>query len=539
MSKSKEPLSETPLQRELKLLRERIEQLLDLVLNRVFSLKPESARRRRWYLIFLFFFCGFVISTIDERYSIGLWVLHIQDIFMYLFIPSYADSYTGNPFIKAFEFGVNAFLNLNTFQYFPILLIAFFTARQLAARYLSDIFEIDGQSIALKFITQVSLTGSNDTIRIKNGDIAPDDIMSPIYKIGGPGKVIVDIDSVALFEKPNGTPNIIGPTANQPQGKAILDGFERLRNVIDLRDQHSDPFSVSSRSRDGIKISAVDVKIIYSISRDDKKMSDGLPYPFSYDAVKKLVYDDTAIVIDRNKLSISPSSPRLVWLPSALGLIKSELGRIMGRYELAKYLASFGEPEHKQAEKREGEIAKLAKMNLPTREKKPAPRPVPAPPEFKPRHEITKVFYEYKIESEFKKKSQDRGIDIPWVGVGTWNTPIEIITEQHIKAWLLSKENSNLGNNDALKNLYNKTIQQKMETLIQDVPILAYQKAIARNDHNHNNAVRMLLVEYRQQLRNAAEFLQAKGEVVPDVIIRAIEHIYKILGYDNWHWIGK
>jgi hypothetical protein len=110
---------------------------------------------------------------------------------------------------------IQTFTNAEVFQYLPIFLAPFFIALQSAAIYLADIFELSDVRVARSFIWEVALSGSDETIRITKGDIADEHRTSSNYLIGGPGKVIVDLDSVALFEKPDGTPHIIGPTGRK------------------------------------------------------------------------------------------------------------------------------------------------------------------------------------------------------------------------------------------------------------------------------------------------------------------------------------
>ena len=121
----------------------------------------------------------------------------------------------------------------------------------------------------------------------------------PTYLIGGPGKVIVDLDSVTLFERPDGTPRVIGPTANQQLGRATLQGFERFRQAIDIRDHYAD-LSVTSRSRDGIPVTATDVHMMFSVHRGGKKATREFPYPFSEKAIEQLIYKSLSKVTPRS-----------------------------------------------------------------------------------------------------------------------------------------------------------------------------------------------------------------------------------------------
>lgn len=507
--------------------REQFVRLCDTLLNRLFDLRPNRAVRLS-YLLLLFFFAWFLTST--RIYPFTLWAQHLQEIFLYLFSLDYSKNYVGNPFIRFFDFGWEAFTSPNTLQYLPILLLPFFIAWQCAAVYVADIFELEDVSIARKFIRQVTLTGNKETVRIKGGALAEEYSQSPIFTIGGPGKVIVDIDSVALFEKPDCTPHVIGPTANQPKGKATLDGFERLRHTIDLRDHHSESLTVSGRSLDGIKISATDIKLVYSIFRDHKNQdfTKERPYPYTDEVVKDLAYGFTSKVTDQYRPANSVSSPNFFGIANILPIVRGELGSLISEHKLTEFVASIGLPEFEKALAREMAIEKdVKKVNPPDEDIPPTPT-IPPFPDFISRQKITDLFSE--IEEKFVQKCRERGVELPWIGVGTWKTPVEIVPEKHLEAWKLSRENLNRGSDAAMKDFENETTQQKMMVLIQDVPLGAYQKATSE-EKEHKNALKLLLLAYRQQIIEAKDLILAKGETVPSIIEAAIKHINKIFGH--------
>src|SRR5918993_425941 len=168
---------------------------------------------------------GAVFLVSLRFYPLDLWTKYVRDIFLYYLNPTYPSIYIGNPLINFANFFWYVFTDPRIFQYFPIFLAPFFIALQAASLYLADIFELENVSIARGFIWSVALSGSEETIRVSQGGISEEDRHSPTFLIGGPGKVIVDLDSVAMFEKPDGTPHIIGSTAKEPRARATLDGF--------------------------------------------------------------------------------------------------------------------------------------------------------------------------------------------------------------------------------------------------------------------------------------------------------------------------
>ena len=145
---------------------------------------------------------------------------------------------------------------LNVIRLLLILSIPVFIAIEMAGNYITDIFELEDPSVAWKFIGEISLGGASEVLHIRDGKVAEEDRDSPIVLIGGPGHVQVEFDTAVLFEKPDGTPHVIGPvvTKSEEKNPAILEGFERLREpVLNLRDQYfgynsSDAITVESRS---------------------------------------------------------------------------------------------------------------------------------------------------------------------------------------------------------------------------------------------------------------------------------------------------
>jgi len=588
--------SETTLQKEQRLFGELFSRLIDAFLNRIFDLRPAKAARRMRYLLLLFFVSGFLVSL--QYYPLALWAKFVQDIFLYSLNPVYATTYVGNPFTNFLAFAVQVFTDPRIFQYLPIFLAPFFIAVQCAALYLADVFELEHISVARSFIWEVALSGSDETIRITQGDISEANRESPNYLIGGPGKVIVDLDSVALFEKPDGTPHIIGPTGKEPTGRATLDGFERFRQAIDIRDQYVDlrdqdsrSQSVKSRSRDGIPVSATDVRMMFSVYRGEspKSLAES-PYSFSKEAIEQIIYKSVSRVTPE---LANPSTYEFSWVNNMIGLIRGQLSGFMSERNLSEYLASTGMPEFEKLKQREETIVEDVQKLTQSDQDLPASKEFILPPEFQSRYKITNLFNQFA--DEFTKRSHNSGVELHWIGVGTWKTPIELVPERHLDAWKLSQENAKNESKFVMDKLQEEAIIHKYKTLIRAVPISVYDeilnsakytkksskksepklptvqasdkdkilsqeeieesvqeialvnlvKAISDNaamastyelsDAENLAAMRTILQEYRKQLLEAVEFMKAKNEAVPQKIEDAIKHI------DNQtvHWAGK
>ena len=523
-------MNETPLEKEWQLFGELFARLGNALLNRLFDLRPEKAARRRRYLFLLFAVSLFVVSL--RFYPLSMWAQYTRDVFSYFLIPGFATTYPGNPLVNFASFVLRVFTDPRIFQYFPILLAPFFIALQCAAVYLADIFELEHVSVARGFIWSVALSGSADTIRVSKGEISEEHRQSPTFLIGGPGKVIVDLDSVALFERPDGTPHIIGPTNKEQRARATLDGFERFRQAIDtrhhyvdLRDQDPQSQSVQSRSLDGIPITATDVRLMFSVYRGGIKPSSENPYPFSEESIEQIIYQATSKVTPERP---NPSTYEFSWINRMVGLIRGELGAFMSRHKLTAYLASIGMPELEKLKEREEMIFEEVQKIVPPEQDFASAKEPKSLPEFQPRYKVSNLFTQFA--EDFTKKAHNNGVELQWIGVGTWKTSVEIVPEKHLEAWKLSNDNLYRESPDVLGKLESEAILQKTIALIQDVPIAAHLR-VTTEEKEQKKALRALLLAYHQQLLEAAEFMRAKGEAVPPTIEEAIAHINNMFGH--------
>jgi hypothetical protein len=516
---AKPQVAPSALQRELGEFSKQLKRLGNCLLNRTFELTIKGSRRRARMLLLLLPVLAFFFSLFT--YSLAQWAGQFSRLLQYLLVSSFAQANPG-AFMEFLGFVWQAFFGPQTLRYLPVVVLPFILALQAAANYLDDIFELGRVDIAREFILQVALTGSHKHIRIGGGVVAQAHLDAPIYKIGGPGQVVVELDSVALFEKPDGRPHVIGPTVN---GSATLEGFERLRQVIDLRDQYPNALQVTSRSLDGIPVSAVDVRMIFSIWRKNQPATAEHPHPFDPKAVETLVYGQKSRVTLGERC---PSVPPEDWTVSGLGLIRGELSKFMSKRRLVEYLASIGTPEVQQARQRESEIRKAKDAVIPGEDAAETQSKLELP-DFQPRHKISSLFGQFA--REFTEKASKRGIELHWVGIGTWQPHKEIIPERHIEAWRLSSENLTRGTDDAIQELRQETRLQQIIRQIQDIPLARFKNS---SDDKHEHRMQDLLVAYREQLIEAVELLRKSKKVVPGSIYQAIEYLDNILGY---HWV--
>lgn len=591
------PTAETPLQREQRMFRELSSRLINTIISRIFDLRPEKAARRRGYFFILFLLSGFLLSLI--YYKLPLWLGYMGNIFNSILALNTNIS-VEVAVADFFNFLKQVILDPRILQYLPVFIAPYFIALQSAAIYLADIFELEDVSVARNFVSGVALTGGDDTIRVKNGDVTEENQETPIFLIGGPGKVLVELDSVALFERADGTPHIIGPTGGLPGGTAILEGFERFRQALDIRNHHVDLRdkdewkAVFGRSLDGIPVKATDVRLMFSIFRgENRETSAENPYPFSKQAVEQIVYKATSKVTPGQN---TPSKFEFQWIPKMVTLIRGKLSGFMSEHNLTEYMASIGTPEFEKVIQREDQIFEQMRDLVQSGEEMSERKEIKPPPEFQPRSKIKSLFAQFA--DGFSSQARTNGVELQWIGVGTWESPIEIIPEKHLEAWKQTQKNIKDESKRAMDKIEQEEVIEKTKELIQKVPLDAYDnirnsyktskksgrqipkkkeshkleqlkrekgddfvfdreemdrfaemlhiiqdmqeenedfEEVEPQNIDHAHDVQALLLEYRRLFQETVDFIKAKKQEVPQSILDAIKHIDNQIG----HWAGR
>ena len=526
----------SPLQYESEILAQNIRRVRDHFLNSTFDLTLEGAQSRKRTLIILFLVAGFLIALFTH--PIGDWIIALRNLFIWALNPLVRQSFTTNPVSDLIVLAVGSVSNL--FRYFAILVFPYWAAVHAASLFLADIFEKPTE-IARTFIGQVALGGAGETIQIRDGEFI-DKELSRIYAIGGPGFVSVDRNSAAIFEKPDGRPHVIGPTV---YGDVRLDGFERFRSVIDLRDQHIDMRDLAnrevvSRSLDGIPVSAIDVSMRFSVWRGvEKPRSLTDPNPFKDDQViQDLVYNQELPVAKVPKPRDTPPD-----IPSPVGasaseMIRSELARFMSERRLSEFLASYGAVEVQAAREQTQSILQKTQEVIPPGEPAPEINEPGEAPSFTPRSDISARFNE-----GFTLDANRRGLQLEWLGVGTWKTPANIVPEHHLEAWKLSLDNDARGSEGAIEQVARDAQHFKTIQIVQNAPLARFRDILQAPGMKHREATKRLLVSYLEQLTEARELMSRKDtdRMRADLprVEDAIDYITDLLDWKAAHSVGR
>ena len=478
--------------------------ILPRILRAVLSSNKTAANVRR-ALVWGIFWIVFLLRM--WRSNPGGWIDHTRAIFIAFFSANFVGGVAAA--LNMVWFAITRLFSPVVLVPVLILLAPFLLAWQIAAIYLQDIFELEHVWVARRYLMQATLAEEYAKINTRAGTIDPKNIDSPLIQIGGPGKIQVELDSAALFEKADGTCRVVGPTVDAKD--SFIEGFERLREVIDLRDLATDALTITCRSRDGIPVIAKDVRLVASVNRGKQTATLEKPFPFEEDAIRQLVFQQTN--------AVTPGQPRTLsledywkqthkrWSGTMPGLISGALGDFVSEHNLSEFLANIGKVELESLARLEAEIRAASSTIAPVEGETTGPEESPEQPKFTPRSKLTSLFYDFT--SVFPKRAENRGVQLGWVGVGTWSTPAsaELISKNHLEAWKISRENYLRGHEEVLEQLREDARLQELQNLVHKT-LLANFKAARDQDLLPEEVVHKLLVAYREQFIAAWELYE-------------------------------
>jgi len=389
-------------------------------------------------------------------------------------------TFTFQPLI--FEIPFQLLFAPNIFRH--VLLIAFgiWLAFKYSARYLSEVYDLPERSCGEHYILQSGLINPYNLLMIQESFVLNNQQHLPVYLIGGPGRVLVNLENAALFEKKDGFARVIGPTINSSGARTWLDGFERLRSILDLRDQREE-FEVNGRSQDGIRVSVKNIQVVYSVFRDNQLPTYQRPYPFQDpQAIENLVYGQ-----GRNE-----------WNSVLRVLIRGSFLDFLSRHPLNEFLSLVEPPDMSNRARREDELNRAAQRLVGGDAPEPTPPDTIQGLDFVPRTDITEDFY-----NNAEVRAQARGAHVDWVGVGTWHFPAQIVMGRHQEAWRITHDNQIRSRGPVMNRSRSQQRLAELLRLIQNVPIATYRTLVQADNRPAEDVLRGLILAYRHQMNEA------------------------------------
>jgi hypothetical protein len=298
------------------------------------------------------------------------------------------------PLAKPFFIVLLALFHLHVLRHLLLPVVVLWFGIRAGARYLSDLFELNDLGGAQAYMWSTLFGMFYDVLEIKDGDVTAESKRSTVYKIGGPGYLKIHLGNVALFERVGGTSTICSATQRQ-----FLHGFERLREVVDLRDQIRKRDDMVVYTKDGFAVKATDVQVAFRLWSGRQPRSPENSYPFDNTAMRRVVYGK----------SVGAGSRAARWTEALAGMAGGEITRYISSRLLRDLIA----------QKRKVGVAPPERAGD-ARAESPANTRAP----------LSLSFYTPEAEARFQKT----GVKLIWIGVGTLETPDDV-TQEFINAW--------------------------------------------------------------------------------------------------------
>jgi hypothetical protein len=464
-----------------------------------------NARARQNQTVYSFFGLTNKAAQIRNQWKAGILIVVLFVLSAITIVPASFE-------VKKDESPV-LFIAASFLKYILLLYFAYYLAKKRAAHYLDDIFELKNESLAEQFIEKVAFGGNQERVTINKGKISREDESSSLILIGGPGEIMVHMGDVAIVETIEGEPKIL--TSKNEAWE--IGSFERIREIgqyddigrreyaiINLRDQFVSGLEVITRTKDGICLQIKDIKLFFSVLRENghEKNHTSKKNPFSFDknAVLSLVYNQTVM----NELYEIPTSIKFPWNTTVIPLIITELEEIIRSKTLSEILASISQKEIEEIIAQKTQLDQiLDELNIePTEEKKPPA----SPPNFMPRS----MFTDHFTSPSLKEKAANLGISIKWIDIGTWELKYDFLTDKLKEAREVRKKNEK--REKEIKHHEDKLTKEKTGELIKKVIIENIEKTVTLSELA------------RDDLKELAERIKKDPELASPQLLRHLVH---------------
>jgi len=312
------------------------------------------------------------------------------------------------PFLYPILNIISTFLNPQVILYLIPVLFGLSFGIILSSRYLADLFELESLWIAIRYILASLFGWYFPRLKIDRGDVEQLNPTNPIKRIGGPGFIQTHLGYAVTSEAIDGTPKVYGlaedeidpaqrevdPSTPTPaRSTYFIQGFERLREVVDLRDRLVKVDEIRTVTRDGILAYARDAQMLFRVYSADKERSLKSPYPFTEESVRRLVYGQPVV----EGKTRNPDQ-------ALAYVLRHEMIDFIAHHTLEEFLAL--QPYRstvKQHTEQGTAVESIRNVHI-------------------PRRELTEHFHTEVLSERLRKQ----GLELVWVGVGTWEIPVSV-----------------------------------------------------------------------------------------------------------------
>ncbi|GAP10180.1 hypothetical protein BECAL_01341 [Bellilinea caldifistulae] len=485
---------------------DQIQRWFERLISRTLQLDQTTSTLRGLFVAILFF--ATILFYTAARHPIG----QLGTALLGLLVPAVVPRDL-TPIQYLFSALGNTFFSLDVLLMTAAIGLPFLLALEFAALYQADIYEIANTSVSRRFILQSAFAiPKYQTLEIKEEKLSAEQRKSPFIQIGGPGIVKPNPEFAVIFERLDGNPHFI--RAGMSKKDRTLQGFERLRRIIDVRDHTFHYEKIIGRTKDGIKIEIQDVNLLFSIWRQSGNTPLNNPYPAHLRDLYWLTYQQVGEH----------------WTHAMTELVEDHLLRFIQDHTMSEILSAVGEPEIRRQVALESTIHRLAygqPLRRPLRFIYSPQMPQPlTPPSFIPRPQLSNFFKSFT--QEFPLAARQRGLRLEWINVGTWNTTHPILLDQHIEAWRLTSENMTRSSPRVLEEIRNQARLQTYQRIIQQDIFLSIAQ-LTQQGYQPDQIYYEIVRYFEIQVSKIIAEMTAQGKAIPSRLLTARQCLHTAL----------
>ncbi len=417
------------------------------------------------------------------------------------------------PFVYLLLNMLTPFFQPEVLAYILPVVAAMLLGLYIGARYLADLFDTESVWTAFHYLFSATLGLNYPTLRINQGNLEileAENAENPVILVGGPGYVDVHLGYAAVFETENGYPRVLSAQQRRDQtmpewlfqGNRYIEGFTRLRDVVDLRDRHSKLDEIIAVSRDGIEVYARDVQVVFRVYSGDQKRTLENPYPFDERGVRRLVYGQA---VTRKGTSR--------WEHVLPAIVKREIRDFVAQRKVEDFLAM-------QPFRTLEDDTKIEEVSVDQNGETGSTTS---------RRDLTERFH----TEERKARLQEQGLESAWVGVGAWEVRDESLSRASegigpgktlLTAWRDLQLARRLNSERYLKRKRHEAFQEGISDTISHLIQAWKAHQLRRSDRCFEllNTYRQMLLEVQQRIDKNPE-QQARIQAI-------LLHLDKLIG---------
>lgn len=353
--------------------------------------------------------------------------------------------------------------------------LVFWLAWRAAAHSVQAVYGLDSLGEAQRFVWRAAFGGRTNKLNIHGGEVDFDSAKRAVVRVGGPAQVRLALENAAVFENAQAQPRVMAPSERAQR----ISGFERLRTVLDLRDQVLN-LDLWARSRDGVRVQIEGARVVYSVQRGEQESSLGAPHPFQRQAALRLVYEQR---VDAPRAGGREASPLT---SSGQRFFAQQLQDYVAQFNLGELIAT---PDSQ-------DTASGAQL-------------------FLARDRIRLQFM-----SRVALAAEELGLQLHWMDIGTWTLP-------RPAQELLAAHQDDLEPAPVAANPYQDSRQAQLLRLYESLPIWRLDLADA------NQALREAINGYAglfNQLLGRFEEIRGEDELHFDAVRRFLDVVSARLG---------